>query len=168
VPDDIAVVLITHGHPDHVAALRLFPKAQLFAMESEAASIAGTDQPRGLLRRVVPAKPTGLTVNRMLKDGESFELGRRKVQAFWIPGHTRGSAAYLVDGVLFLGDSADATSKGAVVGSKWLFSESTEENARSLRLLVNRLKADRSEVKWLVFSHSGAVAGLAALDAAVP
>jgi hydroxyacylglutathione hydrolase len=167
-PDDVAAVFITHGHPDHVAALSLFQKAQLFAMEAEAASIAGTDAPRGMLRRFVPATPTGLTVSRPLKDGESFELGQRRVQAFWVPGHTHGSAAYLVDSILFLGDSADATSKGAVVGAKWLFSESVDENAKSLHSLVNRLKSDRSEVKWLVFSHSGVVPGLAALDAAAP
>jgi hydroxyacylglutathione hydrolase len=167
-PNDVVAVLITHGHPDHVAALPVFPKAQLFAMEAEAASLAGTDEPRGMLRRFVPARPTGLTVSRLLKDGESFALGQRKARAFWVPGHTRGSAAYLVDGILFLGDSADATSKGTVVGAKWLFSKSVNENAKSLRALANRLKADRSPVKWLVFSHSGVVPGLAALDAAVP
>jgi hydroxyacylglutathione hydrolase len=166
--NDVAAILITHGHPDHVAALRVFQKAQLLAMEAEAASIAGTEEPRGMLRWFVSAKPTGLVVSRPLQDGESFELGQRKARAFWIPGHTRGSAAYLVDGILFLGDSADATSKGTVVGAKWLFSESVDENAKSLRSLANRLKADRSEVKWLVFSHSGVVPGLAALDAAVP
>ena len=121
-----------------------------------------------MLRRFAPAKPTGLTVSRPLKDGESFSLGQRKAQAFLVPGHTRGSAAYLVNGILFLGDSADATSKGTVVGAKWIFSDSVDENAKSLRSLVNRLKSDRSEVKWLVFSHSGVVPGLAALDAAVP
>jgi hydroxyacylglutathione hydrolase len=167
-PDDVAAVLITHGHPDHVAALPLFRKAQLFAMQAEAATIAGTEGPPGLLRKLLPRRPTGLTVHRPLADGESFQLGRRKVQAFWIPGHTRGSAAYLVDDILFLGDSADATSKGAVVGAKWLFSESTTENARSLRWLSNHLKADGSQVNWLVFSHSGVVRGPAALDVAVP
>ncbi len=167
-PDDVTAILITHGHPDHVAALPIFQKARLFAMEAESASIAGTDEPRGMLRRFAPAKPTGLTVSRPLKDGESFNLGQRKAQAFLVPGHTRGSAAYLVNGILFLGDSADATSKGTVVGAKWIFSDSVDENAKSLRSLVNRLKSDGSEVKWLVFSHSGVVPGLAALDAAVP
>ena len=107
-------------------------------------------------------------MNRPLEDGESFELGQRKAQAFWVPGHTRGSAAYLIDGVLFLGDSADATSKGTVVGAKWLFSDNVKENGKSLRSLVNRLRGRRLEVKWLVFSHSGVAAGLDALDAAVP
>jgi len=37
-----------------------------------------------------------------------------------------------------------------------------------LRSLVNRLRPYETRVKWLVFSHSGVVAGLDALDDSVP
>jgi glyoxylase-like metal-dependent hydrolase (beta-lactamase superfamily II) len=100
-------------------------------------------------------KPTGITVTRRLQDGETIALGPRQVRVFAVPGHTEGSAAYLIDGVLFLGDAADSSSEGEVEGAPWIFSDSQAQDRASLVALDERLVRDGGNVKALVFAHSG-------------
>lgn len=90
-------------------------------------------------------------------------MGNLSVRVFSLPGHSRGSAAYLVNGVLFLGDSADATKDGKLVAAKWPVTEDPAQNRASLKTLAARLKPE--EVKHLVFSHTGVLPGYAPLQA---
>ena len=93
-------------------------------------------------------------------------LGQISVRVFAIPGHTAGSAAYLVNGVLFLGDAADATSNGGLRGAPWLFSDDQAQDRASLVALPQRLSQEGADVKAIAFAHSGVLAnGLAPLMA---
>jgi glyoxylase-like metal-dependent hydrolase (beta-lactamase superfamily II) len=77
---------------------------------------------------------------------------------------TTGSAAYLVSGVLFLGDAADTDDGGHIKASPWIFSDSQAQDRASLVRLDKRLLADGTDVKALEFAHSGVlVKGLAPL-----
>lgn len=87
------------------------------------------------------------------------------MRVFAVPGHTAGSAAYLINGVLFVGDSADVSSDGEILGARWIFSDSQEQNRASLRRLAERLAQERVNVLAIVPAHSGAVEGLAPLTA---
>ncbi|MBA2322429.1 MAG: hypothetical protein H0V89_14890 [Deltaproteobacteria bacterium] len=51
-------------------------------------------------------------------DGTVLSVGEGTATMFSVPGHTAGSAAWLVGGVLFLGAAADATTKGEVVAAR--------------------------------------------------
>jgi glyoxylase-like metal-dependent hydrolase (beta-lactamase superfamily II) len=82
-----------------------------------------------------------------------------------VPGHTAGSAAYLVNGVLFVGDSANVASDGSLIGSPWIFSDSQAGNRASLVRLEQRLAMDAVGVTTIVPSHSGTAEGLAPLTA---
>jgi glyoxylase-like metal-dependent hydrolase (beta-lactamase superfamily II) len=162
--DAVAAILLTHGHSDHLGALRQFPQAQVMALEAEVPLVEGRAGSRGPLPRLFPVSATGVAVTRVLHDEEVVTLGSASVRVYAIPGHTAGSAAYLVNGVLMVGDSADISSDGSLLGSPWLFSDSQAENRASLTRLEQTLVADGATVAAIVPSHSGTAAGLAALS----
>jgi len=164
-PDSVKTIFLTHGHPDHMAGVRLFPKAQVMALSEEVDVAEGRAYSGGRLFRALPLRPTGVTVHRALHDGEVVDLGTAQVQVFAVPGHTVGSAAYLVNGVLVLGDAADAGSNGRVRGCPWVTSESQPQDRASLRRLAARL-ASQGGVEALVFAHSGCLRGMEPLTLA--
>lgn len=162
-PDAVAAVLITHGHGDHIAAAGRFPRAEVMALEPEVSLVEGTAGARGPLTRLFPVSPTGVKVTRALRDGEVVTFGGVSIRVYAVPGHTAGSAAYYVDGVLLVGDSADVASDGSLQGAPWVFSDSQADNRASLVRLEQRLVADGLTVKAIVPAHSGAAEGIAAL-----
>lgn len=162
-PDAVAAVLITHGHGDHIAAAARFPRAEVMALDAEVPLVEGRAGPRGPLTRLFPVSPTGVTVTRPLRDGDVVRLGGVPVRVYAVPGHTAGSAAYYVEGVLLVGDSADVTSDGGLQGAPWLFSDDQAGNRASLVRLEQRVVADGLAVQAIVPAHSGAAEGIAAL-----
>jgi glyoxylase-like metal-dependent hydrolase (beta-lactamase superfamily II) len=138
-PDAVAAVFLTHGHGDHRGAAPLFPKAQVMALEAEVPVIEGRESGGGPLNRLLGTSPSGIKVTRQLQDGETATVGDKTLRVYAVPGHTPGSAAYLVNGVLFMGDAADASRDGRIMRSAWVFSKSQAEDQASLIGLSRRL-----------------------------
>jgi glyoxylase-like metal-dependent hydrolase (beta-lactamase superfamily II) len=162
-PDAVADILLTHGHPDHTAGVHLFPKAQVYALAAEVPLVEGKVAAKGPLPRLFPASDNGARVTHAVQNGDRIPLGSHTAEALAVPGHTAGSAAWLVDGVLFLGDSADATKDGKLVGAKYIFSDDPAQNEASLHALANVLRSRRAEVRVLACAHTGTLDGPDAL-----
>lgn len=158
-PESVVAILLTHGHNDHFSGIAAFPNAEVMAMAEDVALVEGHEPRRSLLGRLIGARPTGVHVGRVLADGEPLTLGRLQLRVFAVPGHTAGSAAFLADGVLYLGDSADSETDGTLRPAFWFVSEDTARNVSSLKALTARLSSSPGEVKYLTFSHSGALEG---------
>jgi glyoxylase-like metal-dependent hydrolase (beta-lactamase superfamily II) len=148
-------ILLTHGHPDHIAGVNRFPNAVVHALGAEVPLVERRVGARGPVTRWFGPLDTGVRVSDPLMDGARVPIGTRVAEVYAVPGHTTGSAVWLVDGVLFFGDSADATTRGGMVGAKWIFTDDAGQNHTSLRALAARLAPRRSEVRALAFAHSG-------------
>ena len=98
-----------------------------------------------------------------LDDGESFMVGNLQVTAYAVPGHTEGSAAYLVDGVLFVGDSLQIKSNQQIIGPSVIFSTDRAQGEASLKHLGSGVAATRGRREVHRHGHTGTVAGLAPL-----
>jgi len=164
-PKDVVAVFLTHGHQDHVNGLHALRGSRVYGLGSEAALVSGRRKAGSPIAHLMASAPTGHEVTHPMRSGESVQIGDRSVRVFAIPGHTRGSAAYYVDGLVFLGDSADADTDGALTPAKWLFSDDTAQNVKSLAALENWLASEKLAVKQLVFAHTGALSGLGPLSA---
>ena len=145
-PSSVAAIFLTHGHPDHTAGCKLFPGADVYAMEAD-----------------VPLVGDAARIAHPLKDGEVVTVGNLRVEAFSVPGHTAGSAVYLARGVLFFGDSAGASKKGEVMKAVRLFSKDSTLNVASLKALATRLAPRGDEIKAMAFGHTGSLVGLGPL-----
>ncbi|HUP03038.1 MAG TPA: MBL fold metallo-hydrolase [Bryobacteraceae bacterium] len=155
-PEAVTAVLLTHGHHDHVAAAGLFPNARIMSLAEEVEIAEGLRSPGGPFMLVMRVAPAGFKVHRALRDGETVELGGTKVRVFAVPGHTPGSAAFLVNGVLILGDAAGGQTDGRLRTAPWVFNANSAQNRASLKQLAARLSPEGS-VQALVFGHSGAM-----------
>jgi glyoxylase-like metal-dependent hydrolase (beta-lactamase superfamily II) len=164
--EDVKAIFLTHGHGDHTAGCHQFPGAEVMALAPDVGLAAGTETGHGLLSRFFKnGPPKAAKVTRVLHDGETVQVGPLSVYVFAIPGHTDGSAAYLANGVLFLGDSATDRKDGTFAGAPRQTSDSVEQNHASLRALWKRLRDERLGVEVLAPAHSAPQLGTAAFEA---
>ena len=143
---DITDLLLTHGHRDHLAV----------ATELDDARIWGFAAEQGVLDEETDEE---VRFTDTLGDGQAVRLGGVDVQAFLVEGHTAGSAVYLVNGVLILGDSALVNRDGALVPVPEKRSENPEQLVASMRALAERLEPQAESIDWLAPAHSGPYAG---------
>ncbi len=101
-PEDMDVVLITHGHPDHIESIKVFSHMK--------ALIAVSQIEMDFIRKIAPHYGQALDVpdfepDILLQEGE-MEIGPVTLQVVHSPGHSPGSVCFYWPDkkVLFSGD----------------------------------------------------------------
>ena len=100
----IKAIVLTHGHPDHVAALQEIKEAT----GAEIAVHSGdAEYPRqqGLALLFGLPAPTPPPPDRLLENSDSIDIGGLHFEVLHTPGHTPGGICLYGEGVLFSGDT---------------------------------------------------------------
>ena len=158
--DQVAAVLITHAHPDHIAGCLALPHAEFYSEAAEVPYVEGTAVLPGLMGMFASAKPTGIHIAHGLADGEAGHLGELGVVAFLVPGHTPGSAAYLMNNVLYAGDAIAFNRSGAVVSAPWIFNFDGAQMAASVKALAKRLAVNKVDLVATGHTAPGSISAL--------
>jgi glyoxylase-like metal-dependent hydrolase (beta-lactamase superfamily II) len=157
----VKAIFLTHGHADHIGGCKQFPGAQVMVGEGDQGLAAGTEGAKGPLPKMMgAATKLGITGARVVKEGEVIEVGTLKARVFLIAGHTGGSAAYLANGALYVGDSLAIQADGMVRPAPWIFSDDGAVNVSSLKRLGKLLAPEAADVKAIVPAHSGSADSL--------
>jgi glyoxylase-like metal-dependent hydrolase (beta-lactamase superfamily II) len=120
-PEDLAHVVVTHIHLDHAGGVgriaERFPRATVWVHERGARHLADPSRlvssaaliygERRMATLFGPVEPVAAERIRSLTDGDTIELGGRRLASFDTPGHAKHQVA-LVDsatGAVFTGDA---------------------------------------------------------------
>ena len=149
---DVRWVFLTHSHRDHIAEWRRVSHATFYLSAPESALFVGGAMHRGPFTRFVERlRPTPLPAPGQLRirtfsRDTSFVFGRDTVRAFPVPGHTAGSAAYLVRRRQFVGDAVNMLPIVGFRKARWIYSDDVEQSTASLRALWSKLAIDSTRI----------------------
>ena len=106
-------ILLTHGHFDHIMAVKALKKEWKVPVYASREERTVLENPQINLS-VQMSKPISLSADYYLEDGEELELLGEKVKCILTPGHTCGGMCYYFprQGVLFSGDTLFQESVG--------------------------------------------------------
>ncbi|HOL37333.1 MAG: MBL fold metallo-hydrolase [Proteobacteria bacterium] len=158
--DAAELILLGHVHEDHMAGLHRLPRAAVQAHELDVDAVRSWDA----LRRHygVRAAVADALLDKLRReffyvprpdasgyaDGALWELGRTRVRALHMPGHTAGHCVLLVEpeGVAFLGD-IDLTGFGPYYGD-------ASSSLAAFRATLARV-AELPAAIWVTSHHRG-------------
>ena len=102
-------ILLTHGHFDHIAGIRPNNDLKVYMHKADMDWVnnVNTYMPMmGMPNITVPK------IDNFIDDGDVIKLGNLDIKVIYTPGHTQGGVCYLVNGVLFSGDTIFRESVG--------------------------------------------------------
>jgi glyoxylase-like metal-dependent hydrolase (beta-lactamase superfamily II) len=125
-------ILLTHGHIDHAnaaGALRKAFRCRVVCHPSDSEMLSGEEPTLWGLQR------NPCTVDQEIADGETIAVGDQRFKVIHTPGHTKGSVCYMVDSILFSGDTLFSGS----IGRTDLPGGSDREMSRTLKTRIATL-----------------------------
>jgi glyoxylase-like metal-dependent hydrolase (beta-lactamase superfamily II) len=153
-------VVNSHYHWDHIGDNHRFQDIAIHAVE---ASLLEQEPAEGLLLEAMRPEsfwgeaPDGFdpaqykilpsVANRLLEEGDVFDLGERRLQVLHTPGHTQGSICLLdeAEGLLFAGDTVYAGP---------LYVQFEESDFQAYRATMQRLSALSGDLRLVLPGHN--------------
>ncbi len=152
-------VILTHGHVDHAMGAPEFDKVYMNRKDIDLYKAqCSLEERKGYIGALLGEKSNDISDDEYvvsnpdykfdeLNEGMIFHLGNLTIEVFEVPGHTRGSVAFLVkeDNVLILGDACN--------NSTFLFSEyssSVEDYKSSISNLLSKIN---NKLDTVLISH---------------
>ncbi len=108
----VEYIINTHGHADHIAAnakVKEATGAMILIHQADADMLTSAHRN---LSAFMGGGITGGAAGRILKDGDTIEIGSIRFKVLHTPGHTPGGISLLTDNILFSGDTLFAESIG--------------------------------------------------------
>jgi glyoxylase-like metal-dependent hydrolase (beta-lactamase superfamily II) len=156
----VGAIFITHGHLDHVKGVNSLGAADIYVSDHDEPYLLGHKRAEGFIGTLAGKLPQKARPDRervkLVGNGQEVMVGEKTVRAYHLPGHTSGSMAYVVDGVLFVGDALYFKQNGQAGLSPAPLNWDSQVAASSLGVLLEQLDRDGIEISAVVPSHSGA------------
>ena len=103
----IEAILLTHGHFDHIGAVRelmkAFPETRLLIHPLDAPMLGDSRLNAG--RALLGIEITAPEATGFVREGDRLTLAGISLEVLHTPGHTPGSVCYLAENELFTGDT---------------------------------------------------------------
>lgn len=97
-------ILVTHGHFDHVGALKELKDmtgAVIYMHKDDIPMLGDMEKSLGFMMNTAPEKTE---IDVILEGGEEIEVEGEKLKVLHTPGHSSGSVSYIGDGFVCSGD----------------------------------------------------------------
>lgn len=101
----VKFIVLTHGHIDHIGALKETKEATGARVAIHADDAVGLQTKRPVNPLFGFAFPSPPPPDQLLKDGDSLDIGDLHFRVLHTPGHTPGGICLLGEGVVFSGDT---------------------------------------------------------------
>ena len=104
----LKVILLTHGHFDHVGAVKAlkerYPQVPVMICALDEELLLEPERVyKGMLSRIPDS--LHLKADRLLSDGDEINVKGMRFTVIATPGHTKGSVCYLYENAIFSGDT---------------------------------------------------------------
>jgi glyoxylase-like metal-dependent hydrolase (beta-lactamase superfamily II) len=108
----VKYIINTHGHVDHMganAAVQRATGAQILIGRNDAGQLTDSQQNLSVFLGEQAVSPPA---DRLLKEGDTVEVGATRLKVVETPGHTEGGICLIGDGFAFTGDTLFFQSMG--------------------------------------------------------
>jgi glyoxylase-like metal-dependent hydrolase (beta-lactamase superfamily II) len=144
-PDDITTILLTHTDGDHTGSVGLYKNAAVYMHRDEEQMINGTSGKSKYFKTKWKYGPY-----KLLEDNDTLTIDGLKVKIIHTPGHTPGSACYIIgNDYLVTGDNLILES-GRYLHFIEQLNMNTPQQIESLKVLP-----PPGDFKYILTAHNG-------------